>query len=180
VKILNRNATRIFRQLIAGIEPGEARKLDNGGKGTMAVHVDCLSSHRNGIVKMYAVAHRYIQNGDSCPDPDVEFMVVTDGAEYFAVSPTAIDHAPPFGYKRYVNIEDGHVKSLYPKGQADLTRFCNTWMQNIAAQQGDPESGYDIPPPAPAAPVIMVADETARTEVTPVETMADLVHGSRS
>ncbi len=130
MKMLNRTATAIFRSLIEGLAVGEAKKIGDGKGGIMAVHVDCLEQHPDGA-RLYAVAHRFVQNGDSCPDPDVEFYVTPLG-----VAPTAIDHPPPFGYARYVTFEGGKPARWNPRGQRDLTSFCNTWMVNIQAQQG--------------------------------------------
>lgn len=95
----------------------------------MAVHVDFLARHPDGWC-LYAVAHRFMQNGDSCPDPDVEFYVTELG-----VAPTAIDQM--VGYPRSVHFDDAGKPARWAKyAQADQTSFCNTWMKNIRSQQG--------------------------------------------
>ena len=113
----------------------DARTVDNARGTFMPVTVDCLRVARSG--SLYAVAHRFEQNGDLCPDPDVEFLVTDDplqpGAK--AVYPTAIDQT--FGYRRYVELDvDGNPVRLNRAGQADLASFCTMWMRNIKGQQG--------------------------------------------
>lgn len=134
---LGRKATKIFRALIDGLPVGDAKKLDNARGSFMAVSVDYLHGNsRRGA--LYAVAHRYEVNGDLVPDPDVEFYVVEGPLHRGdkAIYPTAIDHGP-LGYYRYVHFDsDGHPARIASRGQADLSRFCDGWMTNIAAQQG--------------------------------------------
>jgi hypothetical protein len=101
----------------------------------MAVSVDHLGGGSGRA--LYAVAHRYEANGDLVPDPDVEFYVADDpelpGTK--AVYPTAIDHGP-LGYYRHVHFDStGQPARVAARGQAALTRFCDDWMRNIAAQQ---------------------------------------------
>lgn len=128
MKLLNRTATRTFLQLVAGLAPGQARRIDNAAGAFMAVSVDFL--REEGGARFYAVAHRYEQGGDLVSDPDVEFWVVGE-----MVAPVAIDQAP--GYRRHVEFEDGRAVRMYRRGQADLADFCNVWMRNIREQQGD-------------------------------------------
>ena len=129
MKILNEKAERTFRVLIEGLaEPGDARKIDNGGKGIMPVSVDFLQRNADGSC-LYAVAHNFIQNGDVCPDPDVEFYVTPLG-----VAPTAIQQI--MGYQRAVEFLAGGRIVFDKRRQADIADFCNTWMANIRDQQG--------------------------------------------
>lgn len=134
---LSKTATRIFMSLIDGLLVGDAKKFDNARGSFMAVSVDYLQGDsRRGA--LYAVAHRYEVNGDLIPDPDVEFFVADDplqrGAK--AIYPTAIDHGS-LGYYRYVHFDsDGAPARIASRGQADLAKFCDGWMRNIAAQQG--------------------------------------------
>ena len=140
---LNKAATKIFLELIDGLLTGEGRKIDHAPGAFMAVSVDFLIGDRMGpngarCGSLYAIAHRYEVNGDLVPDPDVEFYVVDDMIEpgQKSVYPTAIDHGP-MGYQRHVEFDGaGHPVRFSQRGQADLARFCNLWMKNIAAQQG--------------------------------------------
>lgn len=139
---LNDRATRIFMTLVEGLRVGDARKLDNARGAFMAVSVDFLVGEELRTASgrpwaLYAIAHNYLANGDLIPDPDVEFYVVDDPdrpAEK-AVYPIAIDHGP-LGYHRYADLgRTGQLANVRPPGQADLARFCDVWMKNIAAQQ---------------------------------------------
>ena len=139
---LNDRAMRIFMSLVGGLRVGDAKKLDNAPGAFMAVSVDALVGEEvqtaSGVHwALYAVAHYYRANGDLVPDPDVEFYVIDDPAQpgSKAVYPTAIDHGP-LGYHRYAELEGaGQISCVLPRGQADLARFCDHWMKNIAAQQ---------------------------------------------
>ena len=139
---LNDRATKIFMTLVEGLRVGDARKLDNARGAFMAVSVDFLVGEELRPASgppwaLYAIAHNYLANGDLIPDPDVEFYVVDDldrPAEK-AVYPIAIDHGP-LGYHRYADLgRTGRLANMRPQGQADLARFCDVWMKNIAAQQ---------------------------------------------
>ena len=140
---LSKAATKIFLTLVDGLAAGDARRLDNAPGTFMAVSIDCLigggvSPGRERRGALYAIAHRYEANSDLVPDPDVEFYVVDDPAQpgTKAVYPTAIDHGP-LGYYRHVHFDvAGYPARVARPGQADLASFCDTWMRNIAIQQG--------------------------------------------
>ena len=135
---LGERATTIFAMLVDGLGVGDAKKLDNAPGAFMAVTVDFLigaSASRPWAV--YAIAHRYLANGDLVPDPDVEFYVVDDPRQpgSKAVYPIAIDHGL-LGYHCYLDVDSaGQLTLLNARGQEDLTRFCDVWMKNIADQQ---------------------------------------------
>jgi hypothetical protein len=129
MKTLNASAAKVFLSLVEGLAPGRARKVDTTNGAFMPVSIDFLQQNADGS-RMYAIAHRFEQNGDLCPDPDVEFYVVGD-----MIAPTAIDQV--LGYRRSVEFdEQGKPARWNQSSQADLTRFCNMWMKNIRLQQG--------------------------------------------
>lgn len=140
---LGLQAARTFLQLVDGLRAGDARTIDNAPGTFMAVSVDCL--HGDGtapdggrVGALYAIAHRFETNGDLVPDPDVEFYMVTDSEDPLgrSIYPTAIEHPPPIGYRRYVEFgSDGLPDAIHRRDQADLARLCDTWMHNIAQQQ---------------------------------------------
>jgi len=133
---LGPRATSVFLHLVDGLQAGQARKINNASGAFMAVSIDCLQEGAAERGARYAIAHRFEANGDLVPDPDVEFYVVREAGDT-AVYPTAIDHPPPIGYRRYVEFgTDGQPDAIHRRGQADLARFCDTWMRNIALQQG--------------------------------------------
>lgn len=140
---LGAKATKIFMALVDGLLAGDARRFDNAPGAFMAVSIDCLArdqgpSERARRGALFAIAHRYGANGDLVPDPDVEFYMVDDadapGGK--AVYPAAIDHGP-LGYYRYVHFDSaGQPARVASRGQAQLARFCDSWMRNVAFQQG--------------------------------------------
>ncbi len=84
--------------------------------GFMDLHIDRLGSHR------IAMAHNYIQNGDVCPDPDMEI---------------AINHqtktARPDTYQdvyRYDEVGDSGDVTL----QKSLDSFFQMWLKNLSDQ----------------------------------------------
>lgn len=122
MKTLNKAAAVVFHKLVDGLAVGEARRIDNAPGVYMAVSVDRIGENT------YAVAHRFEQNGDLVPDPDMEFVVISG-----AVVPTAIDQA--YGYRRTVEHEDGQNIRFLPRAQRELATFANLWMKNIRLQQ---------------------------------------------
>lgn len=139
MKSINAAATKTFLKLINGLGVGAGWTIDNGGPGIMAVNVTYLDYFPLGggqSVERYAISHTHIQNGDACPDPDVEFVVIRLANEV-KVCPVAIDHGAPFGYRRYVELDETtHLPARWnKKGQADLASFCGIWMRNIKQQQ---------------------------------------------
>lgn len=136
MKSLNPAAIKVFSKLIEKLkEPGDADKIDKSEGTFMPVGIDFLQRFPNGM-ETYAVAHRFEQNGDLVPDPDVEFLVQKRDEKVVSVWPLAIDHPPPFVYRRHVELaEDGKPERLNLRGQADLATFCSVWMKNIQLQQ---------------------------------------------
>ena len=133
MKYLNTSSAKTFEKLIDGLrEPGDARRMgSNSASAFMAVHVDYLAEE--GGTRFYSVAHYYESNGDLCADPDVQFAVRTIEPLGLIVWPYAIQQ--PFGFRELATFEGGEPKSYRPKGQADLVRFCDTWLKNIRQQQ---------------------------------------------
>ena len=137
MKCLNKRAEHIFRQLIDGLnEPGDHRKIENSGGTFMPLNIDVLSVERQTVAgrdwceMRVALAHNWVQNGDLMADPDVEFLVTPLG-----VAPLTFQQDPGI-YRRWAWKENGQWRYI-PHGQADLTAFCNEWMQNLKAQQWD-------------------------------------------
>jgi hypothetical protein len=102
-------------------EPGAHFTIYN--EPYMRLAVERLDANR------VSVAHYYEQNGDLCQDPDVEFYTNVTGWYPYAMQDT-------WGYRRYVEFDDGgHSARYYNRnGQADLTKFCTFWANNISRQ----------------------------------------------
>ena len=137
MKCLGKWAEAIFRQLIEGLEnPGDHRKINNAGSSFMPVSIDVLTVNRQTVAgrewydMRVSLAHNHVQNGDVMADPDVEFLVTPLG-----VAPLTFQQDPGI-YRRWAWQENGQWR-YRPRGQADLTSFCNQWMVNIKQQQWD-------------------------------------------
>lgn len=111
---LTATAARTFATLTAGLEPGHARKIDNG-HGYMAVHVENLGRGA------YSIAHYYEQNGDLMADPDMMFRDV-DGV----IVPVEITQAPVGRYRQFSSLRE----------ISEAASFAGQWLANIASQQG--------------------------------------------
>jgi len=121
---LTKKAAKILDGLVAGMKPGTSKKYDNGG-GFMALSVERLTENS------YSMAHYYEQNGDLCPDPDVEFRKMNHGW-------VPVNITQPFGgYSETVVFDDdGKIKGYYRRAHTDLRLFTQTWLDNIKSQQG--------------------------------------------
>lgn len=138
MKTLSKAATKTFLRLVAGLEPGQAKKVDNAAGAFMAVHVDFLRriQDHGATVEFYAVAHRYEQNGDLVPDPDVEFCVVRPGGiGAVLVYPVAVDTGLVYRQYVYFDAVGAWPIRIDKARQQALAVFCGTWLKNIAQQQ---------------------------------------------
>ena len=129
MKKLTKKAERVLRKLLPTM-PETCGKIDNRPGTFMAVHVDRLWDAPKMGGTVFSVAHNYEQNGDLMSDPDMEFLVSDLG-----VFPLTYQQDGLGIRQSPVNWEDGKVVSYRAKQQADITRFANEWMGNIAQQQ---------------------------------------------
>jgi hypothetical protein len=134
MKKLGIRAENIFRTLVEGINAeNHARKWNAGSPTYMDACVNYVVETQYGVI--ISIAHYYKQNGDLMKDPDVEFLV-SDGVKLpTGVYPLTFQQdGVAGGYRQYVKFVGDELR--YNKaGQADLTAFCNKWMQNIKTQQ---------------------------------------------
>jgi hypothetical protein len=128
MKALNKRATEIFNKLTEGLtKVGDHCKIDNAAGSFMPVSIDVLEVSQE--MMRISLAHNYIQEGDVMADPDVEFAILPTG-----IFPLTFQQDNLGLYRRWAWQEDG--KWFYhPRGQADLTSFCNSWLRNIREQQ---------------------------------------------
>ena len=137
MKQLNKKATQIFARIITGMnEIGDHAKIDTSS--FMAVCVDVIDRPDFGPAgqsRIIAVSHYFKQNGDMCADPDMTFLVGQPSeAAPIAVYPLTFEQALPPVYQVAARFEGGSLIHK-PALQADITRFANSWMSNIAQQQ---------------------------------------------
>lgn len=94
-------------------------------EGFMDLNIDILKD--NDEVKIIAMAHNYIQNGDVMADPDMEIRIYkkTRMAEALTYQQDSL------GIFQRVYPEPGKV---YPKLKKDLNQFLNQWLTNLKSQ----------------------------------------------
>lgn len=130
MKSLSKTATQVFLSLIEGLHsPGDSRKIDNTDGTFMAVHVELIHQNQHG--RHFSIAHYYEQNGDLMCDPDMTFLVTSDTQ----VFPMTFRQDGYFQINQVAVFFPDESLRYYPKMQADITRFANTWMKNIRNQQ---------------------------------------------
>jgi len=136
-KTLNKQSTKIFKQIISKLNGSEHIKINNSD-AFMSLSVEKLQTVRGDFdtkLSLVSLAHYGEQNGDLIADPDVVFLVIEKG-KFCAVYPVEITQAFIGEYKRYIDLDENlHFKTFYPAGQRDLKDFCNIWMKNIKYQQ---------------------------------------------
>lgn len=124
---------RNFKKLIKIIpdllqkEPGWACRMK--AEGFMDLHVDFLKVEPQGDGKkiVISLAHRYLQNGDSMADPDMEIAVYPNAGMAEALT----YQQDGLGIYQVVYPEPG---KFYPKRKKELNSFLETWLRNIVSQ----------------------------------------------
>ena len=131
MKAISKTAKKVMDKLTENWDSvGNGRKIDNTNGTFMAVHVELVNECKLG--QIYSVTHYYEQEGDLMRDPDMEFIKGEDG-EYYPIS---FWQDAPLKRDEAVEWEDGEIKEIRPKLQAQLATFANLWMKNIKEQQG--------------------------------------------
>ena len=143
MRAINLAATKVMNKLVAMAKAnGGHVKIDNGGKGIMAVCVELVSVA--GQPERYSVSHYWEQNGDLMADPEMEFHV--HGGRYY---PVTFNQAPQF-YQKAVEEWDaaGEPVRYRRRIQREMAEFAGRWMLNIKEQQfsGRGEHAY-VPAP---------------------------------
>lgn len=127
LKPVTRTSQRVLEHLVDGIDVGASKKVDSGGP-FMAAHVEALQ--RTGAGVLYSIAHYFESNGDLVPDPDVVFIRRADGS----FAPISFQNSLVFNqHVRW--LEDGAIE-IDAREQASIASFANTFLRNIAEQQG--------------------------------------------
>ena len=124
VRILGKNATKIFMELIRGVDYDNPKKLSNGN-GFMPVSIEQTGDTKQG--KIYSIAHYYEQNGDLVTDPDMTFLL-TNGC----VMPLTFEQGGLGIYQVAVDLDTNKYSA---RVLSDLVKFANMWMRNIKQQQ---------------------------------------------
>ena len=127
LKPVTKASHRVLEQLVAGLDVGDSKKFDNGGR-FMAAHVEALQ--RTGAGVFYSVAHYFEANGDLVCDPDVVFLRRADGSFCPISFQNSIALRQPVRW-----LDDGTIE-VDAREQADIASFANLLLRNISEQQG--------------------------------------------
>lgn len=123
---LGKAAGKVLDALTAGLEVGDARRIDVSGGVYMVVHVDRLSD------RTFSVAHYFSQNGDLVADPDGVFLR-GEGGEWLPVSLQLCTGHYTAALELDANDKPTGVRQ---RALRELVSFGRMWLRNIAQQQG--------------------------------------------
>ena len=140
LKKLNKQATKIFTTLIHNLNEEEPHRRIGGEIGKSAIMPVCVELlYKNSWGRVFSIAHYYIQNGDLMADPDMEFLVDSEGAVYpmsfYQASYGAKDLGAWFDYKKLESKEPMPLLHSRYRAQKDQAVFAGKWMKNIKEQQ---------------------------------------------
>jgi hypothetical protein len=134
---LNKNATKIFGELILKMEGRQHLKILNEPFMPLTIEniTDSLLTPW-GDTQQYSLCHYYEQNGDLMQDPEVCFLVADrqDSEQVLKVFPFTFCQANAGIYQEPISFMDGKIYRYDNKTQADITVFANQWLRNIKAQ----------------------------------------------
>ncbi|MFN3200027.1 MAG: DUF6908 domain-containing protein [Bradymonadia bacterium] len=122
----------VLKALTDGLKEGQGIKFDNSDGVYMAVYVNRLTEHR------FSVAHYFLQNGDMCSDPDMEFIYIEATDAWLPVSFSR--SIPPY-FQEALELDGAdrpvRFRPIAVEEQCDFTKM---WMANIREQQGGVEA----------------------------------------
>ena len=124
VRLLGKRATKVFMELVRGVDYDNPKKLSNGN-GFMPVSIEQIGDTKQG--KIYSITHYYEQNGDLVSDPDMTFLLANG-----CVMPLTFEQGALGIYQVAVDL---NTNKYFPRLLSDLVSFANTWMRNIKQQQ---------------------------------------------
>jgi hypothetical protein len=88
----------------------------------MPLYIDTIGNNE------IALAHYYKQNGDLCPDPDMQIKIVPE-----MKMAEALTLQDSFGFKQVYYEKDGTM-FVNPSLKRDLNRFLDQWLTNLRQQ----------------------------------------------
>jgi len=130
MKTLNVGAAKTLKKMMGMMIEGYA-KIDNSEGSYMAVSIEEIFN--NDKYRIISLAHYFEQNGDLMADPEMCFLY-SKAREIFM--PSYFKQNGFMGTEQEsIIMENGEIKGLRIKQQADHTSFANTWLKNIKYQQ---------------------------------------------
>lgn len=133
-------AAKRFQQLVQGVEPGDSRKIDNTNGAYMPLYagnmgdIEVLIAGEHHEFTIHYLAHYGEQNGDLMNDPLMTFW--TWKKDPSKIYPASYENHYVGVYREGLTVDETGRAGCRKALQADQTRFANTWLQNIASQQG--------------------------------------------
>ncbi len=126
----------IYHRLYDKLQPivkalGDEEYVKLESKGFMDLHVNRLYSEEEGAIRL-SLAHRFIQNGDSMADPDMEVHVYPD--RDMAEALTFQQDGYLAIYNRVYHISEDGAKMVNTRMKKELNTFLNFWLKNIKDQ----------------------------------------------
>jgi hypothetical protein len=121
----------VFDALNAIIPLGDLTRLGNvklESPGFMDLVVELLETRGDRL--RISLAHYYEQNGDLCPDPDLEVEV---NLKTKSVRPLAIQMSTGH-YTRAVDVDAQGRETVNARAVRDLTTFLRQWVANLKEQ----------------------------------------------
>lgn len=135
---LNKNAARIFGELVKRLNGEDHVRIDNTNSKFMPVVVERLYKYSKSEVFfgycLYSITHYGKQNGDAMRDPDMTFIAKEHNGEWY-VLPASFrnDYVGVDEESIFYEMDGGHKWS--PSLQRKHATFANDWMVNISLQQ---------------------------------------------
>ncbi len=128
MKALNQTSKKILGQLVGKLQDGYL-KLDNAPGVFRPLVIEQVSDIKTGII--YSLAHYGEQNGDLMRNPDVCLLKTTDENYY------PLDYRNDYVgvFLETVDYIAGEPVLVNAGKQAEITEFCDQWLQNIKQQQ---------------------------------------------
>jgi hypothetical protein len=143
MKSLNQKSTRIFNKLIARLDKAQHVRINNAPEAFMPLSVEYLftTDIEGRNMKVFSLAHYYLQNGDLVPDPDMTFAVYTPPAEpQQPGQPQPLPQIYPMSFQNALMYDEAIFQKegkwqYIPSRLNDLVYFANIWLKNIQDQQ---------------------------------------------
>jgi len=130
MKSLSPRAQRVFEKLTVGLTETNQERTVGDGEPFMSVYVAWLFPMPKGAV--YSITHYGERNGDLCCDPNITFFRDNRTGKVY---PLTFQQANPRIHHEAVSADGFTLHMVNSNRQADITKFADTWMANIAEQQ---------------------------------------------
>ena len=124
---VNKTSSKIIDQIVSTLKNGYL-KLYNAKGVFMPLVVEKVYEQASGII--YSFAHYGEQNWDLMRDPEV--CLLQSGGDYYPLD-FRNDYLGIF--QETVVYNSRETVLVNAKKQAEITEFCNQWLQNIKQQQ---------------------------------------------